>query len=126
MLININYRDSRPIYEQIVDGMRKLLIAGVIKADEKLPSVRDLSSSMAINPNTIQRAYRELEAEGYIYSIAGKGSFAAPVSDVDEKRKEEMLKKLGEACQELCFMGVGKETIDSIVDEVYKNSEKTD
>ena len=76
-MISLNYRDSRPIYEQIRDGLRKLVVTGALGADEKLPSVRALAAQLAINPNTIQRAYNELESEGYIYSIPGKGSFAA-------------------------------------------------
>ena len=76
-MISLNYRDSRPIYEQIKDGLKKLMVSGALAANEKLPSVRALAAQLAINPNTIQRAYNELESEGYIYSIPGKGSFAA-------------------------------------------------
>ena len=83
----INYRDPRPIYEQIMDELRKMIISGVFKPDEKLPSVRELAQQLAINPNTIQRAYRELEISGYIYSVAGKGNFAAGRHGVDEGRK---------------------------------------
>ena len=79
-MISLNYRDSRPIYEQIRDGLRKLIVTGALSADEKLPSVRALAAQLAINPNTIQRAYNELEGEGYIYSVPGKGSFAAAVA----------------------------------------------
>ena len=68
-MISLNYRDSRPIYEQIRDGLRKLIVTGALGADEKLPSVRALAAQLAINPNTIQRAYNELEGEGYIYSV---------------------------------------------------------
>ena len=75
-MISLNYRDSRPIYEQIKDGLRKLIVTGAIGTDEKLPSVRALATQLSINPNTIQRAYNELEGEGYIYSVPGKGSFA--------------------------------------------------
>ena len=82
-MISLNYRDSRPIYEQIRDGLRKLIVTGALSADEKLPSVRALAAQLAINPNTIQRAYNELEGEGYIYSVPGKGSFAAPPPAAD-------------------------------------------
>lgn len=71
-MIQLNYRDAKPIYEQIKDGMRKLVISNAILADEKLPSVREMAAKLAINPNTIQKAYRELEAEGYLYTIAEK------------------------------------------------------
>lgn len=71
-MISLNYRDSRPIYEQIRDGLRKLIVTGALSADEKLPSVRALAAQLAINPNTIQRAYNELEGEGYIYSVPAR------------------------------------------------------
>lgn len=76
-MIQLNYRDAKPIYEQIKDGLRKLVVSNALDAGEKLPSVRELASQLAINPNTIQRAYRELESEGYIYTIIGKGTFVA-------------------------------------------------
>ena len=76
-MIQLNYRDPTPIYQQIKDGIRRLIATGVIQEGEKLPSVRALASQLAINPNTIQRAYNELEAEEIILSIPGKGSFAA-------------------------------------------------
>ena len=108
-MIQLNYRDQRPIYEQVRDGLRHLVVTGAIEEGERLPSVRKLATTLAINPNTIQRAYDALENEGYIYSIAGKGSFAAPQSDVGEGRKEELLKQLDEAVAELRFLGVTQE-----------------
>ena len=102
----INYRDSRPIYEQITDELRKMIISGVFGADEKLPSVRELAQQLAINPNTIQRAYRELELSGYIYSVAGKGNFAAARHEVDAGRKAALLEQLAETARELRFLGV--------------------
>ena len=75
-MITLNYRDARPIYEQVCDGLRRLIVSGAIADGEKLPSVRALASQLAINPNTIQRAYSELESEGYAASVPGKGSFA--------------------------------------------------
>lgn len=73
-MISINFRDSRPIYEQVKDSLRRLIVSGALSPDEKLPSVRELASQLVINPNTIQRAYRELEHEGYIVSVPGKGA----------------------------------------------------
>lgn len=105
-MISLNYRDSRPIYEQIKDGLRKLIVTGALAADEKLPSVRALAAQLAINPNTIQRAYTELENEDYIYSIPGKGSFAAGNSKADEARKQVLLRQLQEIVAELSYLGV--------------------
>ena len=70
-MLTLNYRDSRPIYEQIKDGLRRMVVSGALAPDEKLPSVRALATQLSINPNTIQRSYNELEAEGLIYSVPG-------------------------------------------------------
>ena len=105
-MLQLNFRDGRPIYEQVRDGLRKLIITGVIPAGDKLPSVRSLSGSLAINPNTIQRAYEALEQEGYAYTVAGKGGFAALPTDVREDRRQELFSKLDAIVQELSFLGV--------------------
>ena len=110
-MILLDYRDSRPIYEQVQDGLRKLMVAGVLQEGEKLPSVRALAGQLAINPNTIQRAYEALEREGYVYSIGGRGSFVAPRREVDDGRKEELFKQLDAAVKELRFLGVTREEL---------------
>lgn len=110
-MISINYRDPRPIYVQIMEEMQKLIVSGAIAPDEKMPSVRELAQALAINPNTIQRAYRELEGRGYIYSVAGKGSFAAHKMDVDAGRKAELLKLLSETAKELRYLGLSENDI---------------
>ena len=92
-MIQLNYRDARPIYEQIKDGLRHLMVTGAVQAGEQLPSVRALASSLAINPNTIQRAYEALEREGYLYTVAGKGSFAARQDGGNTQRRTELLGK---------------------------------
>lgn len=123
-MIQLNYRDAKPIYEQIKEGLRRLVITGVIATDEKLPSVRELASELSINPNTIQRAYRELEQEGYIYTISGKGSFAAQQQDVNRRRNEELLQKFDEIVKELLYL---KDTADQLkerIDELSKKMEK--
>ena len=105
-MIQLNYRDARPIYEQVKDGLRHLVVTGALQAGDKLPSVRALASSLAINPNTIQRAYEALEAEGYVSSVPGKGSFAAPHTGVDRGRREELLAVFDQTAAELLFLGV--------------------
>ena len=110
-MLNLDYRDARPIYEQVRDRLRRLMVTGAIQEGEKLPSVRSLASRLAINPNTIQRAYESLEAEGYLYSVPGKGSFAAPHTGVDQGRKEELLGRFDAVAAELLFLGVGGETL---------------
>lgn len=112
-MVTINNRDPRPIYEQISDGFKKLIISGVLGADEKLPSVRELAGSLAINPNTIQRAYRQLEAEGWCYSVPGKGSFAASGRRRDSEKIERLFRTLRETVSELVFLGVSMGEIQS-------------
>ena len=110
-MISLNYRDARPIYEQIKDGLRKLIVTGALQPDEKLPSVRALAQQLSINPNTIQRAYAELEAEGYTYSVPGKGSFAAPHTGVDTRRREQLLEQLDGLVKELGYLGMSAEDV---------------
>ena len=105
-MISLNYRDARPIYEQVKDGLRHLVVTGALQAGDKLPSVRALATSLAINPNTIQRAYESLEREGYLYTVAGKGSFAAPQADVNADQRERLLKDFDDSAAELLFLGM--------------------
>lgn len=119
-MININYRDSRPVYAQVKDELRLLIVTGAYTANAKLPSVRDLAQDLAINPNTIQRAYRELETEGYIYSVPGKGSFVGSTTGVDTRRTDELLKQFDEAVRELSFLGVTGETLCTRIMEGIK------
>jgi len=114
-LISINYRDPRPVYEQVSDGFKKLIIAGLIKKDEKMPSVRELASQYAINPNTIQRAYRDLESEGYIYSVPGKGSFAVDVKEVSDKHLAEIYDRLDVILSDFDVAGESRQRIAEYV-----------
>ncbi len=118
-MFEINFRDSKPIYEQIKESVRRMIVNGVLTQDEKLPSVRELAASKALNPNTIQRAYRELEAEGYIYSIPGKGSFVAVREDIYARRREELYPMFDDTVRELIVLGVDKETMKQRLDDIY-------
>ena len=110
-MININYRDPRPIYEQVKDNFRQLIISGALPPDEKMPSVRELAASLTINPNTIQRAYRELETEGYICSVPGRGSFVCQQDAALETRRAELLSRFDELVGELALVGVGRDKL---------------
>ncbi len=110
-MITLNYRDGKPIYEQVKNGLRRLIVSGILPPDEKLPSVRDLAQQLAINPNTIQRAYRELERDGYIVSIPGKGSFAATGDTADTGKRQAMLERFTELAAELRWMGVSQQEL---------------
>ena len=123
-MISLNYRDARPIYEQVKDGLRRLVVTGAMQPGDKLPSVRSLASSLAINPNTIQRAYEALEREGYLYSVAGKGSFVAQRNDVDENRRKELLKQFEAAAAELMFLGLSAQELSERLDEMENKDGK--
>ena len=122
-MVQLNYRDAKPIYEQIKEGLRKLVVSGAIIAGEKLPSVRELASQLAINPNTIQRAYRELENEGYIYTLVGKGTFVAENGNIDNTREKELLREFDELVTELLYLKVPKEKLTERIDTVAEGSE---
>lgn len=96
-MIVLDYQDRRPIYEQIVERFQLLIIQGVMEADSQVPSVRKLAMELSINPNTIQRAYTELERQGFLYSVRGRGNYVSPNPDIVEKKREiyfEGLRKL--------------------------------
>ena len=109
--ISIDFRNRKPIYEQIVDRFEILIVNGVLDADSQLPSVRALAVELSINPNTIQRAYRELEQEGYVYTIPGRGSFVAGVPEMDGRRKNELLDSFDKTVKELLFLGMSPEEL---------------
>jgi GntR family transcriptional regulator len=105
-VIQLNYRDPRPIYEQVKDGIRKLAYSGVLGPDDKLPSVRELAMKLAINPNTISRAYKELEQEGFIYTVTGKGTFINQEFDLNDSRKEELWQQFERSAKGLIELAV--------------------
>ena len=116
MLI-LDYRDARPIYGQIKDSLRRLIVAGALGPDEKLPSIRALTMDLSINPNTIRRAYTELEREGFIYSVPGKGSFAAVTGREDPARRAELMEKLREIIAELRYLNVPDQEILALIEK---------
>ena len=93
-MIHIDYKDSRPLYEQISNKLGTLILHGVFEPDSQLPSVRNLAVELAINPNTIQKAYADLERKGYTYSVKGKGNFVSDTSKIQEEKKMELIEKL--------------------------------
>ena len=117
-MITINTRDPRPIYVQIKEGLCRLILSGALQTGERLPSVRELAGQLAINPNTIQRAYREMEHEGFIYSMTGKGSFVSPIQEVDAGRRAAKMEQFREAAQELLRLGAQKETLIAMLEEL--------
>ncbi len=110
-MIHINIRDARPIYEQVRDGFRQLILSGALPEDSRLPSVRELAAELAINPNTIQRAYRELEAEGCICSVPGRGSFVRGGGTAASARRRELLERWDALTKELKLLNVGEDEL---------------
>ena len=118
-MFELDIRSRKPIYEQLVDKMKELIISEVLIADEQLPSVRIMAKELTINPNTIQKAYRELENQGYIYSIKGKGSFVSPSGPKQNnekimKMKSDLIKLLSEAI----YLGITADEIVLMVREI--------
>ena len=110
-MVHLDYRDARPIYAQITDGLKEQISAGVLQSGEKLPSVRELAASLAINPNTIQRSYRQLEADGWIVTVPGKGCFVCSNEKVAEEEKKQLLAAFDAAVEGLLSFGVNRETL---------------
>ncbi|MDO4541012.1 MAG: GntR family transcriptional regulator [Syntrophomonadaceae bacterium] len=118
-MVRIDYKNPQPLFEQVRDGIRELIVDGVLRADDKIPSVRELAMQLSINPNTIQKSYRELEREGYIYQVSGRGSFVAPAEHSRSPQKERQLcdKLLGIA-RELHYMGMAPDDIKALIDKL--------
>lgn len=115
-IIVVDLRNPKPIYEQIKDNIKQLIVTGALKQDEKLPSIRELAQTTSINPNTIQKAYRDLEADGFIYTVTGRGNFVAPSpKDTNPKRIDELTATLISAVSELVFLGLPRNKILAIV-----------
>ena len=120
-MIQLNYRDTRPFYQQIKDNIRHLVISKAISENYKLPSVREMATSLAINPNTIQRAYRELENEGYIYTIPGKGTFVSEIDQANVSRQKDLLGKFDTIVSELLYLSV---PVTELTSRIFALSER--
>ena len=110
-MVHLDYRDIRPIYSQIADGFRSQITAGILCADDRLPSVRELAVELSINPNTIQRAYRLLEAEGWIATVPGKGCFVCGLKRYSDAEKNELLEAFDKAAAALLKCGISREAL---------------
>ena len=122
-MVHLDYRDARPIYAQIIDGYREQIVTGILQPGDRLPSVRELASQLAINPNTIQRAYRQLEMEGWIVTIQGKGCFVCTVPSVNQREKDRLLAILDSTIQALENLGTSREMLAA---RILKGGEEHD
>ena len=123
-MIILDYKDRRPIYEQVTEKLKELMLLGVLKENEPLPSVRSLAMDLSINPNTIQRAYAELERKGYIYTVKGKGSFVAENGEMKENRRKEVLIQVSEIIDEAIRLGISDREIKNMVEIQYNAARK--
>lgn len=118
-MFELDVRSRKPIYEQLTDKVKEMILHGILQVDEQLPSVRTLSQQLTVNPNTIQKAYRELEREGYIYSLQGKGSFVSPIGQVqNESKKAEVREGLLRLMAEAVFLGFTAAEISALYRQV--------
>jgi GntR family transcriptional regulator len=121
-VFQLDLKSRKSIYEQIVDNVKELIITGILKAEDKIPSVRELSKTLTVNPNTIQKAYRELEYQGYLYTVPGRGAFvASPAGQpADEKMIGEVKECLRENIRELFYIGCSLDRIRKLLDELLE------
>ena len=124
-MILIDYKDRRPLYEQIVEKLSDLMVRGVLVQDSQLPSVRSLATELSINPNTIQRAYAELERQGYIYSVKGRGSFVAENHQIRAKKQVEIWRELALLVEDARNAGITMEAFQAQVAQNYEQDPGT-
>lgn len=110
-MIVIDYKDTRPIYEQIVERFKLLILKGAMHEGEQMPSVRNLAMELSINPNTIQKAYTELERQGFIYTVKGRGNFVCADGSLVEERKQEYLQQILALAREILEIGMTKDEL---------------
>ena len=110
-MVHLDYRDARPIYAQIIDGFREQIATGILQPGDKLPSVRELAQNLAINPNTIQRSYRQLESEGWIVTVPGKGCFVCTVPSIRQQEKQRLMEIFDSTAAALAHLGVSREEL---------------
>lgn len=119
-MFQLDLKSRKSIYEQIVDNVKELRITGILHPEDKMPSVRELSKILTVNPNTIQKAYRELERQGFLYSVSGLGTFVASPQElpIDEKRVDELKGQLRSCMKELFYLGCSLEQITALWNEL--------
>ena len=123
-MIILDYKDRRPIYEQVLEKFRILILNGVLEPGAQMPSVRQLAMELSVNPNTIQRAYMELEQEGYIYPVKGKGNYISDTEELIRSTREGYYQEVRKLVEKGCQIGAEEEEVIRIVRNCYKESGK--
>lgn len=120
MLVQIDLKSRMSIHDQLVEKIKELIVMDILKAEDKLPSIREMAAQLSINPNTIQKAYRELERQCYIYSVKGRGSYVMPVDKVTDNKKITDIKELiCKSVKEAQFLGLEKKEIIELINSIY-------
>ena len=122
----IDYQDSRPIYEQIVESFKIQIFKGILRADEQMPSVRSLAMELSTNPNTVQRAYSELERQGFIYTVKGRGNFVKGDDTLKITRKQEVINEIVDLLVEANGIGIPYDEVLSEINERIAELKKED
>ena len=119
-VLSLDLQSRRPIYEQLVQGLMELISMGVLAPDTQLPSVRSMARDLGINPNTVQKAYQELERNGITYSVAGKGSFIAKNQNANEVLLHQSVEKIKSAVREGRRAGMDRAQVDAAVEQAFE------
>lgn len=117
-MILIDYKDTRPIYEQIVDKLKILILSGAMEPESKLPSVRQMAVELSLNPNTVQRAYAELERTGFIYTIKGRGNFVCENRRLLDEKRTELKNKCRDLLAEARAVGISRKEMIQFMEEI--------
>lgn len=125
-MIVLDYRDKRPIYEQVVEKLEHLIICGAMEANSRLPSVRSLAMDLSVNPNTIQRAYAQLEQDGYIYSIIGRGNYVTDKSEWQKEHFDTLKADFRELLIQTRDAGLPAKELHILIDTIYKEEPGND
>ncbi|OLS02757.1 GntR family transcriptional regulator [Tissierella creatinophila] len=125
-MFNINTTSDKPIYEQIIDNIKELSLKKILRPEDKLPSVRQMASMLVVNPNTVSKAYQELERQKIIHTVRGRGTFISSETDfpVDKDRIAKALETLRDICIELGHLGFDREKIIKEIERIYCDIEK--
>lgn len=125
-MIFLDYRDKRPIYEQVVEKLEHLIVNGGLEPLTRMPSVRSLAMELSVNPNTIQRAYAQLEQDGYLYTVSGRGSFVTAESDWRDSRQGKVLKEWQDITRKAREAGLSKERLSESLNQIYQEGKSQD
>lgn len=121
-MLTLNMKDGRPLYEQVVDGIKEQVLRGMLKPGDQIPSIRQLAGMLTITPNTVSKAYQELERQNVIETVRGKGTFVAQVQEtpINEAKVSQIKRELKKVCVDWYYTGQSKEQLLEEIEEVYK------